>query len=98
MKQQQFSKAFRIEKKLFKRSGRVAESFTSIASKTSNFCLIATFPDLLNIFFWILKAFENCNDFPIKVYCQYINDRDHQDKNNHKNQTKNDKDLKNSLK
>ena len=58
----------------------------------------ATLPDLLNIFFWILKAFENCNDFPIKVYFQYINDRDHQDKNNHKNQTKNDKDLKNSLK
>ena len=36
--------------------------------------------------------------FPSKVHPYYKNSRDHQDKNNHKKQTKNDKDLNNSLK
>ena len=58
---------------------------------------LATFLDLLNIFFWILTPFEN-RDFPSKVHHRDKNSRDHQDRNNHKNQTKHDKDLKNSLK
>ena len=40
--------------------------FSFITSKTSNFKLIATFPNLLNKKLWILQPFENRN-FPLKM-------------------------------
>ena len=71
--------------------------FSFITSKTSNFKLIATFPNLLNKKLWILQPFENRN-FPLKMLSRPFFHRFLRHKNSHQNQTDHNKNLNNSLK